>query len=185
MNTEAHIRQPLPHELPGKPQLIAALLLFLVLFGVLLVTVILPAEKGIDPTGIGERLNLTRMGALKSAMAENDSPLQGRPRSGDSVTLELDPGEGREIKMRMDKGFEAAYHWHATGGALYHDTHGDIYSDESIYISYKAAEDTQNDEGTIKAIFGGHHGWYWKNRGTQTVTVVLESEGEYFELIKK
>jgi len=185
MMSSGHIRKPLPEELPGIPRLLVALGLFLLAFAVLIATVILPAEKGIDPTGIGERLNLTRMGLLKSAMAEHDAPLKGRPQSGDSVVLELKPGEGRELKMRMSKGFEADYHWHATGGAVYHDTHGDIYADESVYVSYKVAEDTSSDEGTIKAVFAGHHGWYWKNRGDQPVTIVLEAEGQYFEMVRK
>ena len=34
-----------------------------------------------------------------------------------------------------------------------------------------------NDE--LVAAFKGQHGWYWKNRGRQQVTVVLSTAGQY------
>ena len=37
---------------------------------VLTVTVVLPAEYGVDPTGIGRRIGLTQMGRLKVELAK-------------------------------------------------------------------------------------------------------------------
>jgi hypothetical protein len=37
---------------------------------ILTVTVVLPAEYGVDPTGIGSRIGLTQMGRLKQQLAE-------------------------------------------------------------------------------------------------------------------
>jgi hypothetical protein len=37
--------------------------------GFLLVTVVLPAEYGVDPTGIGRVLGLTQMGVIKARLA--------------------------------------------------------------------------------------------------------------------
>jgi hypothetical protein len=37
---------------------------------VLTVTVVLPAEYGVDPTGIGSRIGLTQMGRLKVELAK-------------------------------------------------------------------------------------------------------------------
>jgi hypothetical protein len=46
-------------------------------------------------------------------------------------------------------------------------------------VSYKKGKDAQQDAGTLEAAFKGQHGWYWKNRGTEPVTVELTTVGEY------
>ncbi len=51
---------PSPAEPPSSAQLLRATLLAALAAGVLLVTVVLPAEYGIDPTGIGPGLGLYR-----------------------------------------------------------------------------------------------------------------------------
>ena len=184
VNTE-NIRKPLPEELPGIPKLIAALILVLLVGFAILVTMVLPAEKGIDPTGIGEKLNLTRMGVIKSSLAEPDAPLEGRPQREDETSITILPITGREIKMEMKKGFEVEYSWQVDNGEVYHDTHGDIYGNEDIYITYTKADGVANDEGTIKAVFGGHHGWYWRNNGNQPVTITVRTSGQYLAIQAK
>lgn len=185
MNRNPNIRKPLPDELPGTTTLLLAGFALLVLFTGLLLTVVLPAEKGIDPTGVGMRLNLTRMGAIKTAMTEDDAPLIGRPQRNDVLSIELAPGEGREIKLEMLKGFEASYSWETSGGVIYHDTHGDMVSDHDFYVSYKTADGVDSDKGSIKAVFNGKHGWFWKNNGEQTVAITLQASGEYVDILKK
>jgi hypothetical protein len=56
-------------ELPSKAQLLRSTTIALVTAGVLLTTVVLPSEYGIDPTGIGRVLQLTEMGKIKTALA--------------------------------------------------------------------------------------------------------------------
>ena len=56
-------------ELPTTRQLIRSTVLALAAAAVLLVTVVLPAEYAIDPTGIGRALKLTEMGAIKKQLA--------------------------------------------------------------------------------------------------------------------
>jgi hypothetical protein len=34
----------------------------------------------------------------------------------------------------------------------------------------------------IEAAFDGHHGWYWKNRTRGTMTVTLQTNGEYTDI---
>lgn len=51
-----------PHKLPTHGQLFKATLIALAIATLLLVTVVLPAEYGIDPTGAGKRLGLDGMG---------------------------------------------------------------------------------------------------------------------------
>ncbi|WP_454910651.1 transmembrane anchor protein [Stutzerimonas chloritidismutans] len=57
-------------ELPSSGQLLRSTLIALIAAGVLLVTVVMPAEYAIDPTGAGRLLGLTQMGALKQTLAE-------------------------------------------------------------------------------------------------------------------
>lgn len=57
-------------DLPTSRQLVKATLLAAAAAGVILITIILPAEHAIDPTGIGRLLGLTEMGEIKAQLAE-------------------------------------------------------------------------------------------------------------------
>ncbi len=61
----------LPHraELPSTAQLVRSTALAAASAVVLLLTVVLPAEYGVDPTGIGRLLGLTEMGEIKTRLA--------------------------------------------------------------------------------------------------------------------
>lgn len=64
-------------ELPSSKQLIKSTAIALVTALLLLVTVILPAEYGVDPTGVGQTLGLTKMGEIKKQLAtEAEQELQ-------------------------------------------------------------------------------------------------------------
>lgn len=60
---------PTRAELPSTVQLIRSTILAIVAAIVLLVTVVLPAEYAIDPTGIGRVLQLTEMGEIRKQLA--------------------------------------------------------------------------------------------------------------------
>lgn len=57
-------------ELPSSRQLLRSTLLAVITASVLLFTTILPAEYGIDPTGVGTILGLTQMGEIKITLAK-------------------------------------------------------------------------------------------------------------------
>lgn len=57
-------------ELPSANRLLRSTVIAMVTAFVLLVTVVLPAEYGVDPTGIGRVLGLTEMGELKVVLAK-------------------------------------------------------------------------------------------------------------------
>jgi len=57
-------------DLPTSRKLIRSTVLAALVAGVLLATTVLPAEYGIDPTGIGKVLGLTRMGEIKVALSQ-------------------------------------------------------------------------------------------------------------------
>ena len=56
-------------ELPSTAQLVRSTALAAASAVVLLLTVVLPAEYGVDPTGIGRLLGLTEMGEIKTRLA--------------------------------------------------------------------------------------------------------------------
>jgi hypothetical protein len=65
-NTELPTRA----ELPTSRQLIRSTVIAFIAAGVLLTTAVLPAEYGIDPTGIGNALGLKKMGEIKTSLAK-------------------------------------------------------------------------------------------------------------------
>jgi hypothetical protein len=79
---------------PSGAALARSTLLALVIAGVLLVTCVLPAEYGIDPTGVGRMLGLTQMGEVKQAMAEEAAANAAAQASADSAAAEAEAGGG-------------------------------------------------------------------------------------------
>src|SRR3990167_20175 len=60
---------PTRAELPSAQKLFRSTLSAVVVAGVLLVTIVLPSEYAIDPTGVGSALGLTKMGEIKTQLA--------------------------------------------------------------------------------------------------------------------
>ena len=183
---------------------------------VLLVTVVMPAEYGVDPTGVGRVLGLTEMGEIKMSLAREiaiaDSVEaaalaagQGAPAvaaapaatpataspsepalSVDSAAnshvteIVLRPNEGKEIKLVMRKDARVTYSWSTDRGAVNYDTHADAPG--ISYHGYAKGTGKPSDEGVLVAAFDGAHGWFWRNRGTEVVTVTLRTSGDYQEL---
>jgi hypothetical protein len=199
---------PLRAELPSSRQLLRSTVLAAVSALAILVTVVLPAEYAIDPTGLGRVLGLTDMGEIKTRLAQEaaedaaasrmapaaetpsaqaaevqaievpaSSPVTSAWR--DEMTFTLAPGQGTEIKLRMNEGDKALYAWTVQGGVVNYDTHGD---GGGRSISYVKGRGVPADEGELVAAFTGHHGWFWRNRGQADVTVVLRTGGTYSDL---
>lgn len=202
---------PTRAELPSSAQLLRSTLIALGTAILLLVTVILPAEYGIDPTGVGQKLGLKEMGDIKVQLheeAERDaardaqqtapdksSSLVGRifaelfigearaqENRTDETSVTLKPGEGAEVKASLQKGQKIAYSWTTSGGKVNHDTHGEPHDNPKATTSYSKGRGVAGDEGTLEAAFDGSHGWFWRNRGSQPVTVTLKTTGDYKEI---
>lgn len=161
----------------------------------LLLVAVLPAEFAIDPTGIGRLLGLTHMGEIKRGLAQSaqESALAARlpavslpssmPHQQHAMTLVLPPNSGTEVKMDMPRGARVQFHWRASGGALYFDTHGDPYgASQDFYHGYGKGRDIAQQSGELVAAFDGRHGWYWRNSGSTPVTLTLRTEGEYLSI---
>jgi len=60
---------PPRNELPTSAQLLRSTAIAIVAAGAILLTIVLPSEYGIDPTGVGGALGLTEMGEIKQQLA--------------------------------------------------------------------------------------------------------------------
>ncbi|ESX27417.1 transmembrane anchor protein [Mesorhizobium sp. M0761] len=61
---------PTRAELPTSMQLLRSTVIAILAAAAILVTIVLPAEYAIDPTGVGRALELTEMGEIKTQLAE-------------------------------------------------------------------------------------------------------------------
>jgi hypothetical protein len=191
-------QKPSENDLPTSAQLLKSTIVAFIVAGVLLLFVILPAEYGIDPTGVGNILGLTKMGEIKTTLKEeafiepktlNDKPVKSNnaiaktiEKNQDIMEVKISPGEAIEIKLEMKKGLVAHYKWTTQNGGLNFDLHGDGYEGTQNFISYKKGRMTHSDSGGLKAEFDGFHGWFWRNRNEVSVTVKLEATGDFIQM---
>jgi len=187
---------PPENDLPTSSQLLKSTMVAIGVGCTLLILVILPAEYGTDPTGVGELLGLKKMGEIKTRLKEDSlkenigakDELMVESETGkenqDVMEFVIAPDEAIEIKLEMKKGSMAKYKWTTQNGGLNYNLHGDGHKDFQKSISYKKGRMTSSDSGEFKAEFDGYHGWFWRNRNNKSVTVTLETIGDYI-LIKQ
>lgn len=205
---------PTQSELPTSRQLLRSTVIAVGVAAALLVTVVMPSEYAIDPTGVGRLLGLTQMGEMKKTLAEEAAadaavqpaaaPVPVQPVAqeqvaavpvaepaaepqpalkSDEITVTLKPGEASEIKLEMLNRATVSYEWATNGVPVNHDTHGEPYNGpKGYYHSYSKAKQIKGDKGEFTAIFDGTHGWFWRNRSNQDVTITLKTKGEYLSV---
>lgn len=223
---------PNREELPSTTKLIRSTIIAAIVALVLLVTVVMPAEYALDPTGAGRLLGLTEMGEIKEQLAEEaaadeaaqmvavqssanqktseaaepaaaeptqktasapepevapaeeesaSDPAPAEPQWQDEVRVVLTPGEGTEFKLTMEEGAVARFAWVSEGGPINYDTHG---NGSGRSISYEKGRGVPEDEGKLEAAFTGDHGWFFRNRNDNDITLVLRTGGNYGQLKK-
>ena len=200
---------PLQAELPSSKQLMKSTVLAVIAAIVLLFTVVLPAEYGIDPTGVGKLLRLTEMGQVKQQLAEEAAAdaagllatdtLASETPDIDNVTEQavdatlsdtaVANGQWRDeipFTLTPGEGLEIKMKMTAGGKTEYSwvvtggDVNFDTHGDASGQaISYEKGRGIAADEGVLEAAFTGNHGWFWRNRGQSDVQVVLRTRGDY------
>lgn len=203
---------PTGRELPSTNQLIKSTILAAATAGVLLITVVMPAEYGIDPTGIGNVIGLKKMGEIRVSLAKEEAADQAnnlvantegkqggintaaattpKPTTAGAATLNhemqvtLAPDEGKEIKLDMSKGNKVQYTWSTDGGKANFDVHADSQTLGIDYHQYSKGS-SQSEQGIIEAAFNGSHGWFWRNRTSNTITITLKTIGEYTDIKQK
>ena len=201
-------------DLPTTARLLQSTGVALVTASVILVTAVLPAEYGVDPTRIGSLLGLTEMGRFKRQLAQEaaaeaaadaqagaasptpaaapaPAPAVAAPSvaptsaavtpgtRSDETVITLAPDEAAEIKLVMEEGASARYVWSSSGGRVNFDVHADRPG--VSYHGYGKGSSAR-EEGVLTAAFTGNHGWFWRNRSGESVTITLRTEGSYSEV---
>lgn len=205
-------------ELPSAERLLRSTLIALVTAMILLFTVVLPSEYGVDPTGVGRMLGLTAMGEIKqqlleeaeqeAALAISTEPVEvvvtppvsdtymsapelvtadaAQPSESlavaetawdDTLVIQLEPGEAAEVKLQMTAGAKLVFEWIADPGHLNSTWHGNGTAGEEATYRNGRAENFR--EGELLPSFDGRHGWFWRNRSNDTVTLTLNVRGNY------
>lgn len=138
-----------------KKELLHGVIIAAAIAAVVLVTAVLPAEYGIDPTGTGKLLGLTDLhqpqeNAVQAASTDGFANTEaiatslstvaakGEERAltitarqnaayrSDTMEVTLPPGKGLEVKTHLAKGQALVYTWKTTNGELVlQDFHGE------------------------------------------------------------
>lgn len=139
-----------------------------------------------EPVAAEPASNTTDVAASPEPAPETESEpaapvAPAEPQWQDEIRVVLTPGEGTEYKLTMDKGAVARFSWVSEGGPINYDTHG---NGSGQSISYEKGRGVPEDEGELKAAFTGKHGWFFRNRNDNDITLVLRTGGDYGELQK-
>jgi hypothetical protein len=198
--------QPASKKRIGQATVVAAIVALIVL-----VTTVLPAEYGIDPTGIGNAFGLTVLGQptrtieIIDVLGGNEAvkdfeipdfgdpvPLpnpgihqdEEQPSRTDTVTITI-PAEGEtEIKTVLRAGKVITYSWQVDQGSVYSDFHGhDPALGNDFWVRYREHQEGSGHNGSLTAPFDGEHGWYWVNLTEFPLTVTLTVSGFYEDMI--
>jgi hypothetical protein len=194
---------------PSSRRLYASIAAAVAAAAVLLVLFVLPAEYGIDPTGLGKRMGLTAMNEpsrtlqIQDVIGGNEEyrevkiPDPGDPtplpnpavvqlKSADAqtktVTVTLGLDEQTEIKALLDTAQVILYSWRADG-EVYTDFHGHEPDAGSEFVRYEEQQTGREGRGSLVAPFTGEHGWFWLNISEKPVTITLTITGYQREII--
>jgi hypothetical protein len=167
--------------------LIKASFAAVILAAIVLVSLILPAEYNIDPTGAGKALGLTALAqanpevmpaiAVANSSSEPEQAEQGTAEHSVSVTVPA--GRGVEYKFQMAQFAKMEYQWFSDSGPLYFDLHGEPQGDTTGYFESYVIAESNEMKGSFTTPFAGSHGWYWKNTSAKAITVQLKVSGDF------
>jgi hypothetical protein len=187
--------------------------LALVVAAIVLVVAVLPAEYGIDPTGIGRALGLDELKAPASRTIEVRDVIGGnervreveipafnepvplpnpavhqaedRPIQTRTLTIALQRDQQTEVKTVLRASKVIVYHWQTDGGLVYCDLHGhDPAAGQDFFVRYREDQEGATEAtGSLVAPFDGEHGWYWLNLHDGPVTITLTVTGFFDDIV--
>jgi len=203
---------PAPGDLPSSKQLVRSTIIAAAAAAAILVTIVLPSEYAIDPTGVGSALGLTAMGEIKTQLAEEAEadrvkatapaqPVTGQQGSslinrivrefGISSAQAQETGRKDEMSVTLQPGEGAEIKLAMKKGAKANyawtanggKVNFDTHGDGGgENISYEKGRGAAEDSGVIEAAFDGNHGWFWRNRSSAPVTVTIKTDGAYTDI---
>ncbi len=138
--------KPSNSDLPSVARLIKSTLVAICLAAVILVTAVLPGEFGIDPTGIGNILGLTKMGEIKVSLAQDAAAEIAAAEAMQAAGKNSEPLKVAEPVARVVENTAVT------------KTEAPVMSD-SITLSLKP---NQGREVKVKMVKGGQVSYKWK-----------------------
>jgi hypothetical protein len=180
---------------------------------IVLVVAVLPAEYGIDPTGVGRALGLDELNAPASRTIEVRDVIGGnervreveipafnepvplpnpavhqvedRPVQTRTMTVTLDVDQETEVKTVLRASKVIEYTWKTDGGLVYCDMHGhDPAAGQEFFVRYREDQEGATEAtGSLVAPFDGEHGWYWLNLHDGPVTITLTVTGFFDDIV--
>ncbi|MBT5032013.1 MAG: hypothetical protein HOM55_06930 [Proteobacteria bacterium] len=189
MDQENDIRSPIAPTLVELGRAVGFSIFVTVL---ILVTLVLPAEYGIDPLGAGRALGITVLAPSTEALVPVPPPnsaVLAPVQEGlvayypgeyqvDSREFVLGPYEYVEYKYHLAQNATMLFSWVASGDVA-HDFHGDRDGAPASAAQSFDQQPRRKADGSFTAPFSGIHGWYWENPGGNTVTVRVTTSGFY------
>jgi hypothetical protein len=197
---------------PSARRLIRSVVIAIVAAAVVLALIVLPAEYGIDPTGIGGKLGLTALSGsgtrtiqIEDVTGGNEkyrdvavpdigkpTPLpnpavhqdEAAPPQTRTLTITLQQDQETEMKLRMQKAKAVVYSWSVDRGQIYVDFHGhDPSLGNDVWVRYKEENAAKGDSGSLVAPFTGEHGWFWQNYNEFPVVITLAVTGYFDDVV--
>ena len=187
MNMENAIRPPRASASRLGLQVLGAVLLG----SVLTVTVILPTEYGLDPTGFGALTGLKALSVPPEVLVETKlsappeiARVESLPFRQDVVTVPIGAFGvtlgATEYKVTLAEGQTMVYSWKASAPIIFefhgHTTPAD--GSPTLVMDYMKGQ-APAGSGTLTAPLDGIHGWYFANPTFEEVTVELTMAGYY------
>jgi hypothetical protein len=172
---------------PSRNKLLIGSLAALGVAAVAVVGFVLPAEYGIDPTGIGGAMGITKL----SEPPLSEEQVRGNKRVGvlalseqaptpeawtDRWQITLPPYGAIELKYTLAEKAPLDFSWTATA-PLYYDMHSHPFEGGDTLTETYSLGNRAQMHGRYVAQFTGLHGWYWQNRTMSDVTLTVQAAG--------
>lgn len=171
-------------EAPSGVAIARASIVALIVSVALLVTVVLPAEYGVDPLGTGRALGLLELAQAELAPV---TPRAGGALASQTGGYRVDrrqltvPSLGSvEFKYQLPAGAAMIYSWRATAPIDF-DFHTEPAGQPASASETFERGEAEVKSGSYTAPYDGIHGWYWENLYDSDVTVTLEAVGFFSE----
>jgi len=182
---------PTRAELPSTEKLLWSTAIAALFAAGLLITIVLPAEFGIDPTGAGRVLGLTQMGQIKTTLAVEKIATELPPASGGPATTEaVEPSAIAEASAVAARSESASQ---AEGSAQQHtmtftlkpgeaaEIKLDMRKDSEVRFTWSATGgainyDTHGDQGNVIKYHGYSKG---RNKTGDTGTLQAAFDGSH------
>lgn len=98
----------------------------------------------------------------------------------DTIKIIVPANKGIEYKFDTKNDATFSYSWKTENGEkLFYDFHGEPKGNTTGYFKSYKESTAQASYGTLTTSFEGTHGWYWSNKSSMPVTVILKAIGEY------